>query len=148
VISAFFFLLGIFVMMESRNLSLGDGHAPGPGFVPFFLGVSMAGLSLLSFIAPDTGIPGDAFWNDWRKGRNILLVFASLVLYLGFLKLLGFYVATFFLLVGLMKLSGEEGYKRCVVCSLFTIVVIYWVFYKLFIIPFPPGILSLTGVIK
>lgn len=130
-------------MIESIRLALGDIHNPGPGFVPFFLGLSMLILSTLSFIGPDLKIKGNAFWNNWQKGKNIFFIFAGLIVYVFLFKILGFYIDTFLLMVYLMKLSGEKGYKRSIIVSALTIVVIYIVFYKLLIIPFPEGILGI-----
>jgi len=52
-------------------------------------------------------------------------------------------LATFLLLVYLMKLSGEKGLKRSVVISFVTVFLIYIVFYRLLVIPFPQGILRI-----
>jgi len=130
-------------MIESLRLSLGDIHNPGPGFVPFFLGLSLAILSSLSFLAPDIQIQGDAFWNNWQRGKNILFIFTGLVIYLWLFDILGFYFGTFLLIIFLMNLAGEKGYKRCILVSVLTMVTIYIVFSKLLIIPFPRGILGL-----
>lgn len=130
-------------MVESLSLSLGDIHNPGPGFIPFFLGLSMTILSGLNFYAPDQRIEERSFWENWRQGRNILLIFAGLIVYLLLFKGLGFLITTFFLIIYLMKLAGAEGYRKSVLVSVLTIVAIYIIFYRLLIIPFPRGILGI-----
>jgi hypothetical protein len=84
-----------------------------------------------------------AFWNDWRKGRGILSIFAGLVVYLLLVKILGFYIDTFLLMVFLLKMSGEKGYKRALLVSLLTIGATYLLFQKLLFIPFPQGLLGI-----
>ena len=141
--SGAFLVLGILAMIEAHNLSLGDIHNPGPGFVPFFLGLSMTILSFLSFLSPDMKIAGDAFWNQWERGKSILYIFAGLIVYLLLLKTLGFYLNTFWLMIYLMSLAGEKGYRKKLMVSGLTIAVIYVVFSRLLIIPFPRGILGI-----
>jgi putative tricarboxylic transport membrane protein len=143
IASASFFVLGILVIVESLNLSFGGVHSPGPGFIPFFLGLSMAGLSLLCFFSPDLQLPGDAFWNSWAQGHSIVLIFAALTVYLILFNLLGFCLDTFLLMIFLAKAAGAKGYKSSLLLSLVTMVVIYIVFYKMLIIPFPVGILGI-----
>ncbi len=140
--SASLFSLAILVMIESHRLSLGDIHNPGPGFVPFYLGLAVAILSILSFLSPDLRPKPKAFWNNWQRGKNIFFIFAGLILYLALFQTLGFYIDTLLLMIYLMKLSGEKGFKRTILVSFLTVVVIYVVFCKLLIIPFPPGSLG------
>jgi Tripartite tricarboxylate transporter TctB family len=130
-------------MNESVNLKLGDIHEPGPGFVPFFLGLAMAVLSILSFFFPDSRKKGAAFWNDWQRGQSTFYVFAGLIAYLLFFKILGFYIDTFLLMFFLQKASGGEGYKRPLLVSLLTMGITYLLFYKLLFIPFTQGLLGI-----
>jgi hypothetical protein len=92
------------VIVESLRLSLDDIHNPGPGFMPFALGISLLLLSLLVFLVPGEK-PKEAGLNREALKRN-LLILAGLVIYMLLFKPLGFYLTTFLLLVYLMKLSG------------------------------------------
>jgi len=143
ITSLVFFLLAILVMRESLNLSLGDIHNPGPGFIPFFLGLSLILLSSLNFCSPDRRTDEEAFRAIWKKGKNIFLIFAGLLFYLLLFNTLGFLINTFWLMIYLIRLAGAEGFKKGILISLLTIVVIYIIFYRLLIIPFPRGILGL-----
>jgi len=130
-------------MIESIRLKLDNIHNPGPGFMPFFLGLSLALLSILSLFFPDRRKKVAAFWDDWQRGRSTFYIFAGSIVYLLLFKILGFYIDTFLLMVYLIKLSGEKGYKRPLVVSLLTMVVTYLLFYKLLFIPFTKGILGI-----
>jgi putative tricarboxylic transport membrane protein len=123
------------------RLSLDDIHNPGPGFMPFALGIALLLLSFLVFLVPGEK-PKEAGLNREALRRN-LLILAGLVIYMLLFKPLGFYLTTFLLLVYLMKLSGEKGLKRSVVISFVTVFLIYIVFYRLLVIPFPQGILGI-----
>jgi putative tricarboxylic transport membrane protein len=109
--------------------------------MPFVLGISLLLLSLLVVLVPGDK-PKEAVWERNALKRN-LLIFAGLLIYMLLFKPLGFYLTTFFLLVYLMKLSGEKGLKRSVAISFITVFLIYIVFYRLLVIPFPQGILRI-----
>ncbi len=143
IASGGFFLLGILVMIEARNLSLGDIHNPGPGFIPFFLGLSMTLLSSIIFFSPDQKIPGDAFWNSWQLGKGIVYLFAGVIVYLFLFKPLGFFFDTLWLLIFLIRAAGGRRFGISILVSVLTMGVIYIVFYRILIIPFPKGILGL-----
>ena len=130
-------------MFESVRLKLNDVREPGPGFVPFFLGLTLAILSIIALIFPDPQKKMAAFWNDWQKGRGIIAIFAGLVVYLPLARILGFYLDTFLLMTFLLKMSGEKGVKRSLLVSLLTVGVTYLLFHKLLFIPFPQGLLGI-----
>jgi len=142
-VSTVFLVFSCLIMIESVRLRLDDIRDPGPGFVPFFLGLTLAGLSIIAFIFPDSQKKMKAFWNDWRKGRAIIFIFAGLVVYLALVRVLGFYIDTFLLMVFLLKMSGEKGIKRPLVVALLTVGITYLLFHKLLFIPFPQGLLGI-----
>ena len=109
--------------------------------MPFALGIALLLLSLLVFLVPGEK-PKEPIWN-WDALKSNLLILAGLVIYMFLFKPLGFYLTTFLLLVYLMKLSGEKGLKRSVAISFITVFLIYIVFYRLLVIPFPQGILGI-----
>ena len=59
-------------MIESVSLKLDDIHEPGPGFVPFFLGLTLAILSIIAFIFPETQKKMADYYNDWQRGPSII----------------------------------------------------------------------------
>ena len=143
IVSVVSLVFSCLVMVESVRLKLDDIREPGPGFVPFFLGLALAVLSIIAFIFPDLQKKAAAFWNDWRRGRGIIAIFAGLVVYLSLAKILGFYMGTFLLMTFLLKMSGERGYKRPLIIALLTVGVTYLLFHKLLFIPFPTGFLGI-----
>jgi putative tricarboxylic transport membrane protein len=136
-------ILSCLVMIESVRLKLDSVHNPGPGFMPFFLGLSLAILSILSLVFPDRRKKGMAFWSNWQRGQSTFYVFVGFIVYLLLFRILGFYIDTFLLMVYLLKVSGETGYKRPLLVSLLTMVVTYLLFYKLLFIPFTRGLLGI-----
>jgi len=138
----FFMVLGAAVMVQAARLSLGNLYNPGPGFMPFLLGGSMVLLSILSYLEISPVANGERA-GDWQEKKPILLILGGLILYLVLVDLLGFWGSTFFLLVYLMRTCGEKRYRRCLWISGVTVIAVYWVFYRLFIIPFPEGLLGI-----
>jgi putative tricarboxylic transport membrane protein len=134
-----FIVLGGGIMAQSVNLSLGNFHNPGPGFMPFILGFSMILLSLLSYVESRPEADRQKM-NLWEEEKPILIIFGGLVLYLFLMNVLGFYVPTFLLLMYLMRSCGEKKHWRSLWISVVTVIIVYVVFYKLFIIPFPEGV--------
>jgi putative tricarboxylic transport membrane protein len=130
-------------MIESVSLKLDTIRDPGPGFFPFFLGLTLAILSIIAFVFPDTQKKMAAFWNDWHKGRGIVFIFTGLIVYLLLVRILGFYIDTFLLMTFLLKTFGEKGIKRPLIISLLTVGVTYLFFHKLLFIPFPQGLLGI-----
>lgn len=143
VVSIAFLILSCLVMIESVRLKLNTIHNPGPGFMPFFLGLSLAILSILSLLFGNLRKKEPVFWKGWQKGQSTLYIFAGLIAYLLLFKVLGFYVDTFLLMVYLIKISGEKGYKKPLFVSLLTMAVTYLLFCKLLFIPFPQGLLGI-----
>jgi len=143
VVSIIFLILSCLAMMSSVRLRLNNVHNPGPGFMPFFLGFSLAVLSILSLFFPDFRNKGVALWKDWQRGRSTFYIFIGLVAYLLLFKILGFYIDTFLLMFSLQKVSGEKGYKRPLLVSLLTMGITYLLFYKLLFIPFTQGLFGI-----
>ena len=143
IVSVVFLVFSCLIMIESVSLKLDDIRDPGPGFFPFFLGLTLAILSIIAFIFPDKQKETVAFWHDWHKGRDIIFIFAGLIVYLLLVRSLGFYIDTFLLMTFLLKTFGEKGIKRPLIISLLTVGVTYLFFHKLLFIPFPQGFLGI-----
>ncbi len=143
IVSAVFLVFSCLIMIESVSLKLDTIREPGPGFVPFVLGLTLAVLSIIAFIFPDRQGKMAAFWNDWQKGWVIIVIFAGLVVYLLLVRILGFYIDTFLLMTFLLKTFGEKGIKRPLIISLLTVGFTYLFFHKLLFIPFPQGFLGI-----
>ena len=143
IVSTVFLVFSCLIMIESVRLKLDEIREPGPGFFPFFLGLTLAILSIIAFIFPEQQKKMAAFWNDWQKGWGIVSIFAGLIVYLLLVRTLGFYIDTFLLMTFLLKMSGEKGYKRPLLIALLTVGVTYLLFHKLLFIPFPQGLLGI-----
>ncbi|MFA5028315.1 MAG: tripartite tricarboxylate transporter TctB family protein [Candidatus Methylomirabilota bacterium] len=139
-----FFVASLFIMVESLRLSIDEINNPGPGFMPFVVGLILAFLSILCFVVLGKEETPQPPQEDGEDGRRVItLIGGGLVLYVPAVMLIGFYGATFLLVLYLMKLAGERGYRRGLVISLVTIGVVYFLFERVLYIPFPKGMLGI-----
>jgi putative tricarboxylic transport membrane protein len=111
--SIFWLILGLAVTYGSLRLGLGTLTHPGPGFLPFWCGVILAGLSILVF-SQGTLIrrggdqaPLRRKWEGMRWSKSIYVVLAILAYTLTFTNL-GFLLSTSLLLVFLFKTIDPE----------------------------------------
>lgn len=140
VASLGFCALGLVVIAESLRLSLNGFRDPGPGFVPFFLGLALVLLSAASFFHPDGKSFAEAFRDDPGAGRVVPFTFAALIGYLALLETLGFLLDTVLLLYCLVKLAGEPNSRRAATISIAAVLVVHVLFVRLLQIPFPRGV--------
>jgi hypothetical protein len=134
-----FGLLGILVVIRSVGLSLGTPRQPGPGFVPFLLGLALIALPLLALLERRSRPASES-----GRGRpgSVLATAVGFGLYVLVLDRLGFYLASFLLLVLLTRVAGERRYGRAVAAAAISLLVVYLLFDRVFLIPFPPGLLG------
>jgi putative tricarboxylic transport membrane protein len=101
----FWFVLALVICYRAASLGVGSASEPGPGFIFFWSGVTMAFLALLVF-ADSLRVgseDGPKFIGiNWPK---VLLVLAALLLYGLLLERFGFVVTTFALMCFLLWIS-------------------------------------------
>ena len=149
-VTLFWLALGIFVSAYSHyKLSLGKLHNPGPGLMPFLLGLLF---SIISFYL----LMSSLFKRDKEKEtlkeeqgqinfRKVILVLASLFFYGLFLETLGFLIVTLITMTILFWTMGLVRWRSLGVASCLTVLVTYFLFTYLGV-RFPPGILRVIGM--
>jgi putative tricarboxylic transport membrane protein len=136
--------LSLFVMILSYNMGLGGFHTPGPGLMPFLLGVFLLltsffllGKSLLKKASTEETAIEERSQTNYRK---IGLVLASLFLFALLLETLGYLIVTFLIFVLMFRSIGNR-WKTVLVASALTALVTYFGFTFLGV-RFPQGILK------
>ncbi|HSE85218.1 MAG TPA: tripartite tricarboxylate transporter TctB family protein [Candidatus Binatia bacterium] len=100
----FWLAIAIFFAADSfARLKLGTLHQPGPGFFPFWAGVALALLSLISLFRSLK--KRDMLSLCGLKSSKLLLVTGALLAYLLLLDTLGFLTVTFLFLLLLFRLE-------------------------------------------
>jgi len=148
IISSLFWLaLGIGICYEAYQLELGTLRDPGSGFIFFWVGIIMIGLSLGVFIRAikENAIPGElkkAFWTEiwWRK---ILSVLAALFLYATVFTFLGFILSTFLLLTFLFKAVEPQSWMKAILGAIISTLTAYALFHLWLGSQLPRGLLGI-----
>jgi putative tricarboxylic transport membrane protein len=136
-------LLGLYVAFEGYALKMGTLQSPKPGFLIFWAGIILSGLSLVLFIK--TFYSEDRarapLWKgfQWHKGLKIIIF---LSIYVAVFQWLGFLVSTFILLLFLFKSLEAQKWSIAFLLSGVTTLVCFIVFGYFLELRFPPGILK------
>jgi hypothetical protein len=133
IVSAAFLLgVGIFFASRARNLDVGRIVQPGPGFFPFWLGVSLILLSLALIIRgfrakAGTSPVAQSLWKGilWKK---VILTLGALLIYAFLLESLGYVLATFLLMFFLFRAIEPQRWPVVILGSIVTSLVTYVVF--------------------
>jgi putative tricarboxylic transport membrane protein len=147
-VTLFWLLLGGVVVFGSYRLGIGRLLEPGPGLMPFILGMAMAVLALFKLAgqmraaneesrqAEKTSVAG------LRKGIGaIAVISAALFAYALLIEPLGYLITTFAVMAFLLKAAGPTRWGRVFVYSGIITLVSYFGFGYLGT-RFPPGLLS------
>jgi len=123
--------MGIGVCYGGVDLELGTLHDPGSGFMFFWVGVIMIGLSLSILIRAmkKTAVAGElkAFWTEirWKKIISVLVV---LFLYAYAFTSLGFILTTILLLIFLFKSVEPQRWSWAILGAIISTLAAYGVF--------------------
>jgi putative tricarboxylic transport membrane protein len=135
---------GLYVAFEGWRLQLGTVRQPKSGFIVFWAGMILFGLSMLLFlkaVMTNTGEEVKPLWKgrDWPKGLKVM---AALFTYALVFRLAGFLVSTFFLLLFLLKGLEPQRWRVALVITAVTIALCYLVFVVFLESQFPAGVLG------
>lgn len=129
-----------FVIWESWRMPPSATFGPGAGFLPFWTGVIVAGLSVILFLTAwfRKVDPEDPPVFPGRKALTTVgLVLLALALYTVFMESLGFLANTLLFVAFLMAVVQREGFKLTASVALLTTAGLYIVFHLLLGITLP-----------
>ncbi len=131
------------VCAESVRLRVGNFHAPGPAFLPFFAGALLGMLSLISLVQT---------WREKEQQQSgpwagtpfvkLGLLLGVLFLYTVLLNVLGFILGTFLLLLFLFRVVEPVGWKTVIIVTVLTMGGTYLLFGILIESTLPKGFLG------
>lgn len=144
--SLFWMVVGVGVCYGGYDLELGTLRDPGSGFIFFWVGVIMVGLSLSIFIRAmrEKGKAGEMklVWAEvqWKK---IVLVIIALFLYAYAFNTLGFIFCTTLLLIFLFKAVEPQRWSAAVLGAILSTLTAYLVFQLWLGSQLPKGLLNI-----
>ncbi|HEV8640901.1 MAG TPA: tripartite tricarboxylate transporter TctB family protein [Methylomirabilota bacterium] len=145
VVAAVLALLGGVVLYDAARLGVGWGlEGPQSGFFPFWLAVTLIGVSLGVFLQALVRGPAKAFVTRerLRPVLKVLLPVAGFIVLTdppGPLTGLGLYVAAAFYLGFYMRWVGRHDWRAVVALSIVVPVITFFIFEKWFLVPMPKG---------
>jgi putative tricarboxylic transport membrane protein len=144
--SLFWMVIGAGVSYGGYDLELGTLHDPGSGFIFFWVGLIMVGLSLSIFIRAlkEKGKAGEMrlIWSEvqWKK---IVSVLVALFLYGYIFQTLGFILSAALLLVFLFKAVEPQRWSVAILGAVVSSLVAYVVFQVWLGSQLPKGLLDI-----
>lgn len=139
-------IVGAGICYGGVDLELGTLHDPGSGFIFFWVGLIMLGLSLSIFIRAlkEKGKAGEMrlIWSEvqWKK---IVSVLVALFLYGYFFQTLGFILSAALLLVFLFKAVEPQRWSVAILGAVVSSLVAYVVFQVWLGSQLPKGLLDI-----
>ena len=141
--SLFWLLCGMLIILFSVQLPLGTIDRPGPGLIPFLLGMLLDGLALVLFFGSlaqkGKGKTAQPFWSDRARGKKVIWAVVSMVVYAFVLNYLGFVTATFLLMFFLFKMIFTLKWTVALGAALLTLLLTYLLFIAWLEIQLPSG---------
>jgi len=126
-------------------IGLGSLSDPGPGFLPFWSGVFLGGLSIVLYVqsALKRQQEGKASWLPKEQWLNLVLVLAAMFVYAMLIEEAGFLVSTVLLMFFLFKVMGGMRLSWAAVGSILFSVMSYIIFYLWLKVQLPKGFLGI-----
>jgi hypothetical protein len=138
-------LLALAVAFSAAALRLhpySSEGGPGSGFLPFWLGLVMAGLALMLLLRRARPADRLAEWFPKGQGRKrLLMVLALTVAFVALLKPLGMVLATALYLGAVVRLLGHHRWRVAIAVGVGAAAFNYLVFAHWLRVPFPQGAL-------
>lgn len=139
--SIFFLAVSIIFLYSTLHMPIGQPKEPGPGFMPFLLGLIMVlisgGLFLKAFIRPER-----ASSELMEKGSiiRVALIVIGLVIYCALLPLAGFLILTFIFEAVFLKLLGVPKWRTILLVAIAVTLGTILIFETWLHVPFPKGL--------
>ena len=142
----FFILLAGLVIWQSVSIPMGRLNQPGPGFLPFWVAVVLALLSVFLWLEAglrkisSAKVPSSSGERRWI---NLLWTAASLLAYGFLLEIAGFIVCTLFLLFFLLRFIGQQKWWVAFTGSILTTLISHAVFRLALKVQLPAGLFKI-----
>ena len=125
-------------LSEALGLPIGTLRSPGQGFFPLWLGVLLLALSLVLLAQTLRARAAARPRDDSRIGQVVGLV-AALAVYTAVLEAIGYPIATFFLVLYMVKITHPQRWPLALGISLLAAGGSYLLFAVWLKVPLPPG---------
>jgi putative tricarboxylic transport membrane protein len=127
------------VIAGSLQVGIGWGaEGPKSGFFPFYLGVAIILASVMNVVQATAQNPRTLF-AEWSQLASVLSVVIPTAIYVVAIPWTGIYLASLVLIAAFMKWLGRYSIAMSAAVSIGTVLAIYFMFEKWFLVPLPKG---------
>jgi len=137
---AIWFAVSLFVIEHGRRLELGTINEPGMGFMMFWLGLTMAAISLAIAVqaVQNEGPSVRALWIGTRWQKTLIVIVTFVVYSIAFTRL-GFILSTIPLMLVLLRAIDPVPWRTALPISIGAPFLVWWVLKSLLQIQLPSG---------
>jgi putative tricarboxylic transport membrane protein len=141
-------LFGAVTVLFSLKMPIGTFRMAGTGMFPLLLGILLMFLSCLLlfklfYLGKKPAVRRDSVAEVRGSPTQLILFFGTMVLATAFFDQLGYPLASFLLLVALLRTLGMKRWILNILLSLMTAVASYFLFVQWLQIPLPKGLIGL-----
>jgi putative tricarboxylic transport membrane protein len=136
-------IVAAIVIWQSAIIPMGRINKPGPGFLPFWVGIILALLSAVLWVEASLRKPsaGTArFLSGEGKWPYVVFAGVSLLAYTGLMEILGFRISTFLLLICLFWFVGKQKWWVVLTGASLVTVFTYLIFRVALKVQLPAGL--------
>lgn len=141
IVSVVLIILSVLICLESSHLKLGTYHNPGPGFLPFGVGMVLGFLSFILFFQSFKEKQEKENPLEEKRWKNIFLVLAFLFTYAFLIEKIGFVISTLLFVGAIMKIIEAKRWLVVIVVSVAASFGTYLIFEVWLQTQLPKGIL-------
>ena len=143
--SAFWIFIGSFFCIKSMTYGIIYEGAPGPGFLPFWGGITLVILGLIVFVATLKTYRSekhvqDKFFPEDFSLKKIILTVLAIIAYIKALECLGFLLTALFFMLFLFRVIEPKKWAVAITSSVLIASVSYVLFQLLLKVQLPKGI--------
>lgn len=145
VTAVLFTLLGLFVVWECRKLPYWSEFGPGAGFMPLWIGILLALLSMALVIQllrlKDEGVPQRVFLTGWKDSRRVWLIILGWCSMGLLIRWLGFHLPSVLFVFFAVGFVERKPWWVALTVAVLTVLSFYLIFDVLLNSDLPRGVL-------
>jgi putative tricarboxylic transport membrane protein len=144
IAAIFFLIVGIFFTLYAHSVEIGSWSEPGPGFLPFWAGMTMAIMSAALLIGnlKRKGPARPSFFPQSDSWKRVFLTFLSLIAYNLLLNPLGFALTTFLFVMFLVRFIFPQSWVRTLMVAVLSAIFARLLFINFLETQLPKGFLG------
>ncbi len=144
VAAIFFLIVGAFFSLYARTVEIGSWNEPGPGFLPFWAGLTIAimSIALLFQSLRKKGPVRPSFFPQSDSWVRVSVTFLALIVFNLVFDFLGFALTTFLFVGFLVKFIFPQSWTRTLIVALCAAIVARLLFINFLETQLPKGILG------